>query len=91
MTSVANAIVCAVVLCVASAASRAGHTDYADYADLPCPATTAHVTVHDYAGPFELDFCVDPNGLGITGGVVTLVGGDPFADGLFHNGFETAQ
>jgi hypothetical protein len=68
--------------CIASASLRA------DGAGLACPGIQAHVTVHDYAGPLELVFCVDPNGLKILGGDLYLTGGDPSADGLFHNGFE---
>lgn len=53
---------------------------------LTCHGPVANVTIYDYAGPFIAQFCVYT--FQYTGAALTVTGGDPAADGIFHNGFE---
>lgn len=55
---------------------------------MACPGPQAHITIHDYNGPFILDFCIDYEGLSYSNGKLIVSGGDPYADGIFHNGFD---
>lgn len=53
-----------------------------------CPGAQAHVVLRDYDGDVAVTACVAPNGLIISGGVVSLTVYDPTMNGLFRSGFE---
>jgi hypothetical protein len=55
-----------------------------------CPGTEANILIHDYDGDHALATCVSPNGLAITGGVISLEVYDAASNGIFRNGFEVA-
>lgn len=56
-----------------------------------CPGTQANILIHDYDGDHLLATCVSPNGLVISGGVISLEVYDAASNGIFRNGFELAQ
>ena len=59
-------------------------------ANAACPGLTANIVFNDYDGTRVIQMCVAPNGLSITGNAVNLHVYDNQADGIFHNGFESA-